>query len=46
MSFFLIFIKGAGCQYIGPLSLSAINTILAAQSSVTTTQPSSTQATG
>jgi hypothetical protein len=36
----------AGCQYIGPLSQSQIATIIAAQSSVTTTQPSSTQATG
>jgi hypothetical protein len=31
----------AGCQYIGPLPLSQIASIIAAQSTETTTQPSS-----
>ena len=46
MFFFLIFIKDAGCQYIGPISQSAIAAAIAAQASEITTQPSSTQATG
>ena len=46
MPFFLIFIKDMGCEYIGPLSQTAIANIIAAQYSETTTQPSSTFPTG
>jgi hypothetical protein len=46
MPFFLIFIKDAGCQYIGPLSHAAIANIIAAQASETTTLPSSTWPSG
>jgi hypothetical protein len=35
-------IEESGCQYVGPLPLTQIVAIIAAQSSLTTTQPLST----
>jgi hypothetical protein len=43
---FVMFITDYGCRYVGPLPLSTINSLIAAQSSVTTTTAATTNAAG
>jgi hypothetical protein len=41
-----MFITGYGCRYVGPLPLSTINSLIAAQSPVTATTAATTGANG